>query len=121
LCYGLYISLPQQEYVWGVENRGNILMHMWFILHFNSYTHWTYFTSLIFEILANWFQQIVPNSTKNPSSAGLINEEVILPTERHHIAKFVIGQESPPPPSLSRMRNPPKKNQHGSDSSVNKK
>jgi hypothetical protein len=36
LCYGLYISVPQQEYVWGAENRGNILIHMWFILHFNS-------------------------------------------------------------------------------------
>jgi hypothetical protein len=52
---------------------------------------------------------------------GFINEEVILPTERHHVTKFAIGQESPPPLSPSRKRNPPKKNQHGSDSSVNKK
>jgi hypothetical protein len=72
LCYGLYVLLPQQEYVWGAENRGNILMHMWFILHFNSYTHWTYFTSLIFEVAVNWSQQIVTHSTKNPSSAGTI-------------------------------------------------
>jgi hypothetical protein len=52
---------------------------------------------------------------------GFMNEEVILPTGRHPVAKFTIGQESPPPPSLSRKRNPAKKNQHSSDSSVNKK
>jgi hypothetical protein len=39
----------------------------------------------------------------------------------HHVAKFAIGQESPPQPSPSRKRNPTKKNQCGSDSSVNKK
>jgi hypothetical protein len=50
---------------------------------------------------------------------GFMNEEVILPTGRHPVAKFTIGQESPP--SLSRKRNPAKKNQHSSDSSVNKK
>jgi hypothetical protein len=72
LCYGLEVSLPQQEYVWGAENRGNILMHMLFILHFNSYTHWTYFTSLIFEIAGNWFQQTVSHSTKNSSIVGII-------------------------------------------------
>jgi hypothetical protein len=52
---------------------------------------------------------------------GFINEEVILLTRRYHVAKFAIGQESPPPPSPLRKRNPPKKNQRGSDSSVNKK
>jgi hypothetical protein len=52
---------------------------------------------------------------------GFINKEVILPTGRHHVAKFAIGQESPPPPSPPRKRNVPKKNQRGSDSSVNKK
>jgi hypothetical protein len=52
---------------------------------------------------------------------GFINEEAIQPTGRHHVAKFVIGEESPPPPSLSRKRNAPKKNQRGSNSSVNKK
>jgi hypothetical protein len=51
---------------------------------------------------------------------GFINEEVIPPTGRHHIAKFVIGQESPPSPSPLRKRNLAKKNQRG-DSSVNKK
>jgi hypothetical protein len=30
------------------KNRGNILMHMWFLLHFNSNTHLTYFTFFIF-------------------------------------------------------------------------
>jgi hypothetical protein len=30
---------------------------------------------------------------------GFINEEVISLTGRHHVAKFAIGQESPPPPS----------------------
>jgi hypothetical protein len=52
---------------------------------------------------------------------GFINEEVILPTGRHHVGKFAIGQESPLPPSPPRKRNPPKKNQRGPDSSVNKK
>jgi hypothetical protein len=52
---------------------------------------------------------------------GFINEDVIQLTGRHHVAKFVIGQESPPPPSLPRKRNASKKNQRGSDSSVNKK
>jgi hypothetical protein len=52
---------------------------------------------------------------------GFINEEVIQPTGRHHVTKFVIGEESPPPPSLSRKRNAPTKNQRGSNSSVNKK
>jgi hypothetical protein len=52
---------------------------------------------------------------------GFINKEVIPLTRRHHIAKFAIGQESPPPYSPPRKRNPPKKNQHGSDSMVNKK
>jgi hypothetical protein len=50
-----------------------------------------------------------------------INDEVIPLTGRHHVAKFAIGQESPPPPSPPKKRNPAKKNQHGSDSSVNKK
>jgi hypothetical protein len=36
---------------------------------------------------------------------GFINEEVIQPTGRHHVAKFVIGEESPPPPSSLRKRN----------------
>jgi hypothetical protein len=52
---------------------------------------------------------------------GFINKEIIEPSGRQHVAKFVIGQESPPPSSLSRKRNPPKKKQRGSDSSVNKK
>jgi hypothetical protein len=52
---------------------------------------------------------------------GFINDEVIQPTGRHHVAKFVIGVESPPPPLPSRKRNAPKKNQRGSNSSVNKK
>jgi hypothetical protein len=52
---------------------------------------------------------------------GFINEEVILPIGMHHIVKFAIGQEPSPPPSPLRKRNPPKKNQRGSDSSVNKK
>jgi hypothetical protein len=52
---------------------------------------------------------------------GFINEEVILPIGMHHVAKFAIGKECPPPPSPLRKRNPPKKNQRGSDSSVNKK
>jgi hypothetical protein len=52
---------------------------------------------------------------------GFINKEVIQPTERHHVAKFVKGQESPPPPAPLRKRNPPKKNQRGSDSLDNKK
>jgi hypothetical protein len=51
---------------------------------------------------------------------GFINEEVIPPTGRHQIVKFVIGQESPPSPSPLRKRNLAKKNQRG-DSSVNKK
>jgi hypothetical protein len=50
-----------------------------------------------------------------------INEEVIQLTGRHHVAKFVIGEESPPSPSSPRKRNAPKKNQCSSDSSVNKK
>jgi hypothetical protein len=51
-----------------------------------------------------------------------INEEVIQPAAgRHHVPKFVIGQEFPPLPSLPRKRNALKKNQRGSDSSVNKK
>jgi hypothetical protein len=36
-------------------------------------------------------------------------------------AKFVIGEESPPPPSPLRKRNAPTKNQRGSYSSVHKK
>jgi hypothetical protein len=52
---------------------------------------------------------------------GFINEEVIQLTGTHHVAKFIIGQESPPPPSPPRKRKAPKKNQHGSNSSVNKK
>jgi hypothetical protein len=52
---------------------------------------------------------------------GFINKEVIQPTGRHHVFKFGIGQESPPPHSPLRKRNPPKKNQCGSDSSINKK
>jgi hypothetical protein len=43
-----------------------------------------------------------------------INEEEIQSTGRHHVAKFVIGEESPPPPSPPRKRNAPKKNQRGS-------
>jgi hypothetical protein len=52
---------------------------------------------------------------------GFINVEVIEPTGRHHVAKFVIGEESPPPPLPPRKRNAPMKNQHGSDSPVHKK
>jgi hypothetical protein len=51
---------------------------------------------------------------------GFIKEEDIPPSGRHDVAKFVIGQESPPPPSLPKKRNPAKKNQCASDSSVNK-
>jgi hypothetical protein len=51
---------------------------------------------------------------------GFINDEVIPPTGRHHVAKFAIGLESPPP-SPPKKRNPAKKNQCASDSSVNKK
>jgi hypothetical protein len=51
---------------------------------------------------------------------GFINEEVIPPSGRHHTTKFAIGQESPPPPSPSKKRNPTKMNQRASDSSVNK-
>jgi hypothetical protein len=51
---------------------------------------------------------------------GFINEEVIPPSERHHVAKFVIGQESPSPPLPLKKRNPKKKNQRASDSLVNK-
>jgi hypothetical protein len=51
---------------------------------------------------------------------GFIKEKVIQPTGRHHVAKFVIGEESPPPPSPPRKRNAPKKNQRGLDFSVNK-
>jgi hypothetical protein len=52
---------------------------------------------------------------------GFINAKVIEPTGRHHVAKFVIGEESPPPPLPPRKRNAPTKNQRGSDSSVHKK
>jgi hypothetical protein len=52
---------------------------------------------------------------------GFINKEVIPSTGSHHVAKFAIGQASPPPPLPPKKRNPAKKNQHGSDSSVNKK
>jgi hypothetical protein len=52
---------------------------------------------------------------------GFINEEVIPLTGRHHVAKFAIGQESPPPPLHPRKWNPAKKNQRGSDSSANQK
>jgi hypothetical protein len=52
---------------------------------------------------------------------GFINAEVIKPTGRHHVAKFVIGEESPPPPSPSRKRNASTKNQCGLDSLVHKK
>jgi hypothetical protein len=52
---------------------------------------------------------------------GFTNEEVIQLTVRHHVPKFFIGKESPPPLSPSRKRNASKKNQCGSDSSVNKK
>jgi hypothetical protein len=52
---------------------------------------------------------------------GFIKEEVIQPTGRHHVAKFVIGEESAPPPSPPRKRNTPKKNQRGLDSPINKK
>jgi hypothetical protein len=52
---------------------------------------------------------------------GFINAEVIQLTGRHHVAKFVIGEESPPPPSPPRKRNATMKNQRGSDDSVNKK
>jgi hypothetical protein len=52
---------------------------------------------------------------------GFINDKLIPLTRRHHVAKFTIGQESPPPPSPSKKRNPSKKNQRGLDSSVNKK
>jgi hypothetical protein len=49
---------------------------------------------------------------------GFINEEVIPPFGRHNVAKFAIGQESPPPPSPLKKINPIKKNQRASDSSV---
>jgi hypothetical protein len=52
---------------------------------------------------------------------GFINEEVIQSTGRHNVARFVIGEESPPPPSPLRKRNAAKKNQRGLDSSVNEK
>jgi hypothetical protein len=52
---------------------------------------------------------------------GFINEEANQPTGRNQVDKFVIGQEPPPQPSLPRKRNALKKNQRGSDSSVNKK
>jgi hypothetical protein len=52
---------------------------------------------------------------------GFINEEVIPLTERQHVAKFAISQESPPPPSPSKKINATKKSQRASDSSVNKK
>jgi hypothetical protein len=51
---------------------------------------------------------------------GFINELAIPLSRRHHVAKFAIGQESPPP-SPSKKRNPTKKNQHALDSLVNKK
>jgi hypothetical protein len=51
---------------------------------------------------------------------GFINVEVIELIERLHVAKFVIGEESPPPPSPPRKRNAPTKNQRGSDFSVHK-
>jgi hypothetical protein len=49
---------------------------------------------------------------------GFINEEIILEPGKHHVAKFVIGQESAPPPSPPKRRNPAKKNQRASDSSL---
>jgi hypothetical protein len=52
---------------------------------------------------------------------GFINEEVIPPTGRHHVAKFIISQESLPPLSPPKKRTPAKKNQRSSDSSINKK
>jgi hypothetical protein len=52
---------------------------------------------------------------------GFINTKVIEPTGRHHVVKFIIGEESPPPPSLPKKRNAPMKNQCGSNSSVHKK
>jgi hypothetical protein len=51
---------------------------------------------------------------------GGINDELIPPTGRHHVAKSAIGQESPPPRSPPKKRNTAKKNQRASDSSVNK-
>jgi hypothetical protein len=51
---------------------------------------------------------------------GFINEEVIPLSGRHHVAKFAIGQEYPPPSPLKK-RNTAKKNRCASDSSVNKK
>jgi hypothetical protein len=41
------------------------------------------------------------------------------PNGRHHIAKFTIGQESPPPHSSSKKRNLAKKKQCASYSLVN--
>jgi hypothetical protein len=51
---------------------------------------------------------------------GFINEEVIPESGRQHIAKFVIGQESPPPHSPLKRRNLAKKNQRASHSSIHK-
>jgi hypothetical protein len=47
--------------------------------------------------------------------------EVIEPTGSHHVYKFVIGEESPPPPWPPRKRNALTKNRRGSDSSIHKK
>jgi hypothetical protein len=51
---------------------------------------------------------------------GFINEEVIPLSGRQHVDKFVIGQESPSPPSPPKKRYLAKKNQRASDSLVNK-
>jgi hypothetical protein len=51
---------------------------------------------------------------------GFVNEEVIPPSRWHHVTKFATGQESPPPPSPSKMRNTTKKNHCALDSSINK-
>jgi hypothetical protein len=51
---------------------------------------------------------------------GFINVEVIELIERLHVAKFVLGEESPPPPSPPRKRNAATKNQRGLDFSVHK-
>jgi hypothetical protein len=51
---------------------------------------------------------------------GFINEEVIPESGRHHVAKFAIGQETAPPPSPLKRRNPAKKNQRALDFLVHK-
>jgi hypothetical protein len=56
------------------------------------------------------------------STSGTYKKLRVIPSSgRHHLPKFAIGQESPPPPSPLKKGNPAKKNQRASDSMVNKK